>query len=146
MEKMLQSMLQPAANNFDNPSLSITIHKINGQNFLRWSQFVKLYIRGKGKIGYLTGSTMTPLEDDPKFQMWDSENFMIISWLINSMESEIGQTYMFLPTAKQVWDVVVETYSDMENSAQVFEITNKIQELKQGNDSVTKYYNTLKGL
>ena len=89
---------------------------------------------------------MTPLEDDPKFQMWDSENFMIISWLINSMESEIGQTYMFLPTAKQVWDVVVETYSDMENSAQVFEITNKIQELKQGNDSVTKYYNTLKGL
>ena len=28
----------------------------------------------------------------------------------------------------------------------MFEIINKIQELKQGNDGVTKYYNTLKGL
>ena len=53
---------------------------------------------------------------------------------------------MFLPKSEQVLDAIVETYSDMENSAQVFEIINKIQELKQGNDGVTKYYNTLKGL
>lgn len=51
--------------------------------------------------------------------------------MVDSMEPETGQTYMFLPTAKELQDVVVKTYSDIRNSAQVFEITNKIRELKQ---------------
>ena len=62
------------------------------------------------------------------------------------MESKIGQTYMLLPTAKELWAVVVETYLDMGNSTQIFEITNKIRELKQGNTSVTKFFNTLNTL
>ena len=41
----------------DSPSLHITTHKLSGLNFLRWSQSVKLFIRGKGKLGYLTGAT-----------------------------------------------------------------------------------------
>ena len=41
----------------DSPSLRITTHKLSGLNFLRWSQSVKLFIRGKGKLGYLTGAT-----------------------------------------------------------------------------------------
>ena len=32
----------------DNPSLHITAHKLNGLNFLRWSQPIKLFIHGKG--------------------------------------------------------------------------------------------------
>lgn len=41
-----------ANNSVDNPSLQITTHKLNGQNFLQWSQSVKLYVKGKGKISY----------------------------------------------------------------------------------------------
>ena len=32
----------------------ITIH-LNGDNFLRWSQSVGMYIQGHGKMGYLIG-------------------------------------------------------------------------------------------
>ncbi|RVX07827.1 hypothetical protein CK203_021998 [Vitis vinifera] len=38
------------------------------------------------------------------------------------MKPAIGKTYMFLPTAKDVWNVIQETYSDAENASQIFEI------------------------
>lgn len=56
---------------------------------------------------------------------------MIILWLINYIETRDWlKGYMILPTAKELWDAMVETYLDMRNSAQVFEITNKIKKLK----------------
>ena len=35
----------------------VTTHKLNGENYLQWSQSVKLFIRGRGKIGFLIGAT-----------------------------------------------------------------------------------------
>ena len=65
---------------------------------------------------------------------------MIFSWLVNSMELEIGQTYMYLSTAKQLWDAVNEMYSDLGNSLQVYELKTKIRNTTQGIMSVTSYY------
>ena len=114
----------------DNPSLHITTHKLNGLNFLRWSQFVKLLIHGKGKLGYLIGATKAPKKDDSGFQTWDLEHSMIRAWLVNSMELQIGQTYIFLPTAKELQEAVTETYSHLGNSTQIFELKSKIREIK----------------
>ena len=43
-----------------------------------------------------------PEEDDPNYLDWDAENSMIMSWLVNSMEPEIGQNFMYLDTAKEL--------------------------------------------
>ena len=40
-----------------------TTHKLNGQNFLQWSQPVKL------KMGYLDGSIDMPEADDPSHKI-----------------------------------------------------------------------------
>ena len=85
-----------------------------------------MFIRGKGKIGYFTSSIKEPTEEDPKFQTWDADNSMIMSWLVNSMDSEIGQTYLFLPTAKDLWDAVTETYSDLGNSAKIYDLKTRM--------------------
>lgn len=57
---------------------------------------------------------------------------MIMSWLVNSMEPKIGQMYMFLTTTEEIWEAVGETYSDLGNSAWIYEIMTKIHETKQG--------------
>ncbi|RVW97657.1 hypothetical protein CK203_028060 [Vitis vinifera] len=90
------SQLQfPATNpgGTENPTQQIMIHKLNGRNFLHWSQLVKLFIRGKGKLGYLTSTNKAPKSEDPVYQTWDSENSMVMVWLINSMEDlALGRT------------------------------------------------------
>lgn len=69
---------------------------------LQWSQSIKLVIQGRGKLEHLIAATKPPKEDGPAFQGWDAENSIVIACVINFMEIEIGQTYRFLPTAKDV--------------------------------------------
>ena len=52
-------------------------------------------------------------------------NSVIMKLPVYSMELEIGQCFLFLSTSKQLWDVVSETYSNLHNSAQVFDIEMK---------------------
>ncbi|RVW88529.1 hypothetical protein CK203_032984 [Vitis vinifera] len=57
-------------------SVQITTIRLNDDNFLRWSQSVRMYIRGHGKMGYLTGEKKAPAVDDPNYAIWDAENSM----------------------------------------------------------------------
>lgn len=45
----------------------------NRDNFLRWSQSVRMYIRGREKIGYLTSDTKPPNLKDTAYATWDAE-------------------------------------------------------------------------
>ena len=101
-------------------SMQITFHQLNGRNFLEWSPSVKLAIDGRGKLKYLTGETKKPEEGDPLFTSWRSENSLVPSWLLNSIEVSIAKPCMFMKTAKEVWNSVRETYSGLENSSQIF--------------------------
>ena len=102
--------------------IQITNIRLNESNFLRWSQLVHMYIRGRGKIGYLNGETKAPQKEDPTYAKWDAENSMIMAWLVNSMDEDISANYMCYPTAKELWDNVNQMYSDLRNQSQIFEL------------------------
>ena len=53
---------------------------------------------------------------------------------------------MFLPTAKDVGDAIRETYSDVKNASQIFEIKTRLWQIKQGDREVTEYNTEMLGL
>ena len=55
------------------------------------------------------------------------------------MQPEVAKPFLFLSTAKEIWDVVTHNYSKQEDAAQVFELMNKIHATKQGEFTVTTY-------
>ena len=59
------------------------------------------------------------------------------------MEPTVGKSHLFLPTAKDVWDVVQDMYSDVDNSSQIFELKTKLWKSRQGDRDVTTYYNEM---
>ncbi|RVW89522.1 hypothetical protein CK203_043570 [Vitis vinifera] len=99
--------------------LPITGHKLNGQNFIQWAQSVRIFIYGKGKEEYLTGAIVQPKEDDPGYRTWKLEN------------------------TKEIWDAARETYSNIDNTSAIFEIKSILQDLRQGDSTVTEYFNIL---
>ena len=123
--------------------LPITGHKLTDQNYLQWSQSVRLFICGKGKDDYLTGVAEAPSSEDSKYKIWKTENSMVMSWLLNSMTKETCEDFMFYKTAKEIWDAAKETYSDNENTSDLFEIKGLLNDLRQGESTVTQYFNTL---
>ena len=92
-------------------------------------------------MGYLTGEKKALAADDLN---WDVENSMVMTWLVNSMEEDISSNYMCYPTARELWENVNQMYSDLGNQSQIFELTLKLGEIKQWEDNMTKYFNSLK--
>ncbi|KAH9648615.1 reverse transcriptase Ty1/copia-type domain-containing protein [Citrus sinensis] len=68
---------------------------------------------------------------DPGYPQWDAENSMVQAWLINSMDVDIGRSYLFLQSAKELWEAVIETYSDLGNAAQLFEFKSQLRHQKR---------------
>ena len=75
---------------FHSYPFQITTIRLNGSNFLCWSQAVHLYIRDRGKIGYLSGKTTVQEKTDATYATWDVENSMIMAWPVNALEEDIS--------------------------------------------------------
>ena len=60
---------------------------------------------------------MAPASEDPLYTTKDAENSMVMTWLVNSMNEEIGSDYMCYSTAKELWDNVNQMYSDLGNQS-----------------------------
>ena len=119
-------------------------YRLDGKNYLKWSQLVRTVLKGKGKISHLMG--IDPKPGDPRFDVWDEEDFMIMVWLWNSMTPEISDTCMFLAMAKDIWDAIQQTYSKARDAAQVYEVKVKTIAAQRESKIVTEYANQLKTL
>ena len=73
-----------------------------------------------------TTSKTALAKNDVSYKTWFSKNNMIMSWLTNSIETDVGQTFLFYKTAKEIWDAAKEMFSDNENAVEVFEIKSQL--------------------
>lgn len=89
----------------------VNIIKLNGNNYLAWSRAMELFITGKGKKDHLLGKVVIPAETDVKFQAWEAENSMLMSWILGSMNPDIGETFMLYNTVEEIWRATKEMYS-----------------------------------
>ncbi|RVW39753.1 Copia protein [Vitis vinifera] len=51
--------------------------------------------------------------------------------------------FLTVGTAKDIWDATKETYSSSENTSELFQVESALHDFRQGEQSVTQYYNTL---
>ena len=127
----------------DNPNLKITTSLFNGQNFLAWSQSVTLFLKGRGKMGYINGRIKTPKIEDAAYDKWEMENSVVMTWLIHSMIPDIGEGFLDMATAQDIWETMAKTYSRKGNSAQIFELRRVIGRSEQGEMGVLQYFTSL---
>ncbi|CAN1309870.1 hypothetical protein LINPERPRIM_LOCUS27844 [Linum perenne] len=121
----------------------VVIYKLDGSNYLHWSQSVLMYITRRGKAGYLHGTTEKPAKTDTKFEQWNNEDNLVRGWLISTMQPKIGENYLLHPSAKSISDHAKKTYSTVDNSSALLEIETKLFNLKPGDMSTNEYYNAL---
>ncbi|KZV22297.1 hypothetical protein F511_17899 [Dorcoceras hygrometricum] len=78
-------------------------------------------------MGYLTGQTKRPKDEEPDRATWELDNSIVMAWLINSMEPQLRQNFPFLNNEGHLGCCYV-TYSDLGNCSQVFELKTKLGE------------------
>lgn len=130
----------------DVSTMQIITHRLNGRNYLRWAQSVKIVICARGKLGFLIGEFPAPAKTVAAYNSWLTENSIVLTWLANSMDPAISRRYFWFNTAKEVWDAARKMYSDLGNTSQMFEIRTKLKDVKEGANSVTQYLTELQDL
>ena len=99
MEVLTRAQTSPQPLLTDSLTTPIGI-KLEGSNYALWSQVVKMYISGKDKLGYINVDFPQPLETDPSFRKWQTENAIVKGWLINSMDPSLIANFIRFLTAK----------------------------------------------
>ncbi|RVW79569.1 Retrovirus-related Pol polyprotein from transposon RE1 [Vitis vinifera] len=109
--------------------------QVNWPQLPSMAKVVLMFITGRGKDEYLFSTTESPKKDDKRFKVWNTENNLVMSWLINAMDTEIGQNFLFYDTTHEIWMAAKETYSDSDNTADLFDIKGALHDLRQGDAS-----------
>ncbi|KAK9044876.1 hypothetical protein V6N11_058767 [Hibiscus sabdariffa] len=126
----------------DSFSSMITCHRMNGDNYLEWSQSVKIFLLGRERLGYITGDAAQPASTASGYAKWLRENGQVMTWLLRSMSPTISWNFLLYQSAATMWAAVEETYSSNDNIAEIYHIEAQAVALKQNNMPTTLYFNS----
>ena len=86
-----QTVLNPVEN--INLNARITVELFDGKNYKKWSYSAKMAIGGAKRLGYINGRIKEPSKEDTKYEDWESENMLVMNWILNSMEPLISKSF-----------------------------------------------------
>ncbi|KAJ4821341.1 Retroelement pol polyprotein-like [Rhynchospora pubera] len=135
-------------NSSDNPGMLITSCVLKEGNYDVWAKAVRNALRAKNKLGFIDGTVVKPKsggKDDSLSDMWDMCNSMLVSWLFNSIDSDLQPSIAYCETVKELWDDLKERFS-VGNAPRIYQLKSEIAAAKQHGNSVVAYYTRLKGL
>ena len=62
------------------------------------------------------------------------------------MQPEVSKNFMFLTSARDIWETMRKTYSKVQDASVIFEIKTKNSGTRQGASTITEYFNKMKRL
>ncbi|KAG6530858.1 hypothetical protein ZIOFF_004619 [Zingiber officinale] len=102
------------------PGLQIVSEKLSETNYASWAVAIELYVEGHDKLDILHSSKVKPDEKDPSFRTWRRDNIQLMTWILNSLSSQIFKLEQgsmsvtnYFATLKGLWDEF--DYYRMEN-------------------------------
>lgn len=129
--------------NSDNPGLVLVSTSLIGSNYNSWRRAMVTALRAKNKLCFVDGTLPVPDDDDPFFASWSRCNSMVISWLLNSVSSEIGHSLLYYDTAAEIWVDLKECYSQT-SGPRIYQLKKDLMALQQGTLDVNSYFTKLK--
>ena len=131
--------------NADHPGLQLISLCLDGSNYDDWNAAMRIALDAKNKIGFTDGSLTRPEISDPSFRLWSRCNSMVKSWILNSVSQQIYRSILRLNDAADIWKDLHGRFH-MTNLPRTFNLTQEIQDLRQGSMSLSEYYTKLKTL
>ncbi|GKB52457.1 cysteine-rich receptor-like protein kinase 8, partial [Tanacetum coccineum] len=129
----------------DHPGLILISKKLIGSdNYSSWRRSMTIALNAKNKLKIITKEYPEPDLTSPLRALWDRNNDMIISWVLNTVSEQISNNLSFNNTASALWLELQDHYSQLDGH-RIYQLSNDIAQLKQSNCSVEVYYQRMKG-
>ena len=129
----------------ESPSSMLVTLPLDGSKYLAWHRSMKRALGAKNKLSFIDASIPIPPIDDLNGSAWDRCNYLIHSWILNSVSPQIAQTIVFHEYAIDVWIKLQERFSKVDR-VRIASLRTAINNLKQGTKYVLEYFTELKSL
>ncbi|XP_073098866.1 uncharacterized protein [Elaeis guineensis] len=130
----------------ENPGNALVTSLLKGPNYPAWRRAIITALRAKRKIRFVDGTLARPIDGSRDHFLWDTCNSMVMSWIYNSVVSEIYDSISFFESARDIWVDLEERYSQG-NAPRIHKLKTQIWSFRQGNDmTIATYYAHLRGL
>ncbi|GJX16570.1 putative RNA-directed DNA polymerase [Tanacetum coccineum] len=131
-------------NNTDGSPI-VTIKLTSTKNYKVWSIAMTFALRNHNKLGFIDGTCKRDKKNLALANQWDMCNSVVVTWILNSLSSELFAGAIYAKNAYEMWTDLKETYDKVDGSA-VFNIHKSINPLSQNGAPIVEYYNNLNSL
>ncbi|KAF3783368.1 hypothetical protein EJ110_NYTH32050 [Nymphaea thermarum] len=135
------NVLDVGSTRMDNVPVQVTTIQLNKENYLRWSAAITVGIAGRGRIAYVNGRKVEPVEGSIAWDTWYLEDNQVKMWIINSVSSDIQPLIL---RKKTVWVILEHMYGQKKRKVRVYQLMRDVYSLRQGTRSVAEFYAALK--
>ncbi|XP_021623920.1 uncharacterized protein LOC110623311 [Manihot esculenta] len=129
----------------DHPGMNLVSAPLIGSNFRSWTRAIKITLGAKMKLGFVEGTVSAPSKDSEGYEQWKRCDFMVTSWILNSISKELVDGFIYTASARDLWLEICERFGEC-NGPMIYELHRKISLMSQENASVAVYFTKLKRL
>ena len=127
----------------DHPSMQLTSKVFNDLNYPSWSKSVRMALGAKSKLGFVDRSLPKPTDGTLELQKWLRCDYMVRCWILNSISSEIAESFMYVQSAQELWEELAERFGEA-NGPLIYQMHRDLTLLSQENESPSLYFSKLK--
>ncbi|CAN1127578.1 hypothetical protein LINPERHAP2_LOCUS4126 [Linum perenne] len=129
----------------DNLYVLIINIKLSNDNYHVWSRAFSIALSIKNKMMFVDGSFPAPDPDDPTFTAWNRCNFVVLSYILNTVSEDIAQSLIAYDNRAALWKDMKQRFSQCV-AIHIADIQARISACDQGTNTVSQYYTNLKVL
>ncbi|XP_075074599.1 uncharacterized protein LOC142162175 [Nicotiana tabacum] len=125
---------------------SVLVHvAFDGTGYKSWRRDILRALSVKNKVGFITGKCQKPTIRHATFHQWERCDYMVTSWILNSLSKDLADSLQYVNDAKELWQELEDMY-DQTNSVKLYQLQKDINDLSQGTLDITCYYTKMKKL
>ena len=73
-----------------------------------------------------------PTKNDPKYNQWTRYDLIVISWILENIDTDLVNQFLDFPTAKTLWSGIETMYNSGKDGLQIFDLTVKTNKSSKG--------------
>ncbi|GJV01834.1 cysteine-rich receptor-like protein kinase 8 [Tanacetum coccineum] len=93
-------------------------------------------------LGFIRGTIARPATGNMSGQ-WDKCNYIVISWLMDSINELVTKSIMFVSTASEIW-LQLEKRFALSNRSRKYKLNREIYDTMQSGQPISEYYTKMK--
>ncbi|WVZ13460.1 hypothetical protein V8G54_011026 [Vigna mungo] len=93
-------------------------------------QSLRTALRARKKFGFIDGTLLRPKEGSADLEDWWTNNSLLVSWIMNTVEPALRSTISHMEVAQDLWDDMKERFSIM-NGPRIQQLKAELIECKQ---------------